>query len=427
MREQEPRSESQVSSTTVTSGAAQSGGGTRDALRDSLRGASYEEGRRRLSPRPEGESATPTRAYTVVRGDTLSAIALRFRVPGGYRALARDNGIPDPDRIFVGQVLRVPDPEASPAAATPSAPSASPGPETPGPEVPGPEAASAASSPQPATPARAAASGPETALAEDPAERQQLQTFLTTEHVAQNQALGGFGNFDLTYTPRSRLAQVVVRVAFEFVSGPVSDRLSALLRGGDPAEFIWSPEDRTAFRRSFIAQVHDVWSGRHPMRCTRLDSTLNHPPIWADLVANADVHIVPVDTNPHFTVRVQRIPPEEFRTSSVRAPGRDAAGAPTGPGLVELDSNDVTGVHKRGTSAGTTQRAGVHEFGHMIGLQDEYAGRGRRAGSTTRQGSTVGGDQDRIMAGGEVVQQAHYTSIKQALNAATAPIPFDFA
>lgn len=426
MREQEPRPESQASSTTSATGAAQAAGGTRDALRDSLRGASYEEGRRRLSPRPEGESATPTRAYTVVRGDTLSAIALRFRVPGGYRALARDNGIPDPDRIFVGQVLRVPDPEASPAAATPSAPSAAPATATPAPEVAA-QAASVGPSPLPATPAREAASGPETALAEDPAERQQLQTFMTTEHVAQNQALGGYGNFDLTYTPRSGLAQVVVRVAFEFVSGPVSERLSSILRGADPAEFVWSREDRINFRRTFIAQVHEVWSGRHPMRCTRSDSTLNHSPAWADLVANADVHIVPVDANPHFTVRVQRIPPEEFRTSSVRAPRRDASGAPTAPGLVELDSNDVTGVRKSGTSAGTTQRAGVHEFGHMIGLQDEYAGRGRRAGSTTRQGSTVGGDQDRIMAGGEVVQQAHYTSIKQALNAATAPIPFDFA
>lgn len=43
--------------------------------------------------------------YTVVRGDTLSKIAHKFGVP--VRQLAEMNGIQNPDRINVGQVLKV--------------------------------------------------------------------------------------------------------------------------------------------------------------------------------------------------------------------------------------------------------------------------------------------------------------------------------
>lgn len=44
--------------------------------------------------------------YVVKRGDTLGKLADRYSVPGGYRAIAKANGIADPDLIIVGQVLR---------------------------------------------------------------------------------------------------------------------------------------------------------------------------------------------------------------------------------------------------------------------------------------------------------------------------------
>ncbi len=44
--------------------------------------------------------------YTVVASDTLSAIGQRFGVD--YHVIAQVNGIPDPSKIFVGQVLRIP-------------------------------------------------------------------------------------------------------------------------------------------------------------------------------------------------------------------------------------------------------------------------------------------------------------------------------
>jgi murein DD-endopeptidase MepM/ murein hydrolase activator NlpD len=48
-----------------------------------------------------------TGRYTVRRGDTLSSIALRQKRSLG--ALAQANGIADPDHIYAGQVLAIPD------------------------------------------------------------------------------------------------------------------------------------------------------------------------------------------------------------------------------------------------------------------------------------------------------------------------------
>jgi murein DD-endopeptidase MepM/ murein hydrolase activator NlpD len=64
-------------------------------------------------PRPEGGAPVP-RDYVVQTGDTLGAIAVRFGVP--VAALASENGIARPDRIEVGQALRIDD--AAPPAPT---------------------------------------------------------------------------------------------------------------------------------------------------------------------------------------------------------------------------------------------------------------------------------------------------------------------
>lgn len=56
------------------------------------------------APAPQPVS---TGTYTVVAGDTLSAIAAKFSYPGGYQRLATDNGIANPNVISVGQVLRI--------------------------------------------------------------------------------------------------------------------------------------------------------------------------------------------------------------------------------------------------------------------------------------------------------------------------------
>ena len=47
--------------------------------------------------------------YTVKSGDTLSAIAAKYGVTGGYQALASYNGISNPNKLSVGQKLQIPE------------------------------------------------------------------------------------------------------------------------------------------------------------------------------------------------------------------------------------------------------------------------------------------------------------------------------
>ena len=49
--------------------------------------------------------ANSSKTYTVVKGDTLSAIATKFGTT--YQELARKNGIANPDLIYPGQVLKI--------------------------------------------------------------------------------------------------------------------------------------------------------------------------------------------------------------------------------------------------------------------------------------------------------------------------------
>jgi len=65
----------------------------------------------RLDPGDTPEEPRGEVQYKVAKGDTMTAIAERYDVTA--QAIAERNGISNPDRIFVGQVLIIPAPEGS--------------------------------------------------------------------------------------------------------------------------------------------------------------------------------------------------------------------------------------------------------------------------------------------------------------------------
>jgi hypothetical protein len=72
----------------------------------------------------------------------------------------------------------------------------------------------------------------------------------------------------------------------------------------------------------------------------------------------------------HWEITVTKIKAGTFRTSYVQA----------GMGNVTLDSEDLTPTIKGDPSC--TQRGAVHEFGHMLGIDDEYLAGGAHVGDT---------------------------------------------
>ncbi|GLY70084.1 LysM peptidoglycan-binding domain-containing protein [Amycolatopsis taiwanensis] len=59
------------------------------------------------SPAPATQAVNSGSTYTVVEGDTLSAIADKFNVPGGWAELQQLNSIDDANLILVGQQLNL--------------------------------------------------------------------------------------------------------------------------------------------------------------------------------------------------------------------------------------------------------------------------------------------------------------------------------
>ena len=56
---------------------------------------------------PKAEASSGAQTYTVKSGDTLSAIGAKYGV--SYQAIAKASGIDNPDLIFPGQVLTIPE------------------------------------------------------------------------------------------------------------------------------------------------------------------------------------------------------------------------------------------------------------------------------------------------------------------------------
>jgi LysM repeat protein len=68
---------------------------------------------------PGGSAPAPapsTGSYTVVKDDTLSGIAAKFGT--SWQTLQAMNGLPDPNKIYPGQVLKVPGGAPAPAPST---------------------------------------------------------------------------------------------------------------------------------------------------------------------------------------------------------------------------------------------------------------------------------------------------------------------
>lgn len=94
----------------------------------------------------------------------------------------------------------------------------------------------------------------------------------------------------------------------------------------------------------------------------------------------------------HWEITVTKIKSGSFRTSYVAIKS----------GQVILDSEDLTPVSK---GAKTPQRGAVHEFGHMLGLDDEYL-----------KGSKHVHDKPSIMHSSEVIRPRHNSTIIKWLN-----------
>jgi len=147
----------------------------------------------------------------------------------------------------------------------------------------------------------------------------------------------------------------------------------------------WTSGEKRNFAQGFINSVSSVWSEK--FRITTTSSVPVSPARDVGVVFEFPYYIDGWHTNDDFELSVRKIASGGFEVSSC---GYSL-------GNTYLDSEDANGVSK---GASMNQRGTVHEFGHMLGLRDEY----RAASANLSHVSDV----DSVMNVGEVVRERHY-------------------
>lgn len=148
----------------------------------------------------------------------------------------------------------------------------------------------------------------------------------------------------------------------------------------------WTQGEKDAFAHGFVNAVVSVWSEKFRI------TTTSDVPVEAlrdvGVVFNLSYYIDGWHLDDDFELSVEKIPSGGSNVSCVRY----------NIGNSSLDSEDLTAVQKVGGRM--LQRGAVHEFGHMLGLRDEYA--------AANDNMNHVGDVNSVMNVGEIVRERHY-------------------
>jgi hypothetical protein len=235
----------------------------------------------------------------------------------------------------------------------------------------------------------------------------ELEAFKAKKHEKKpfNSPTTKGGLFDISYDPKTARMEALFRISFKFLDGSAADYPKA-----KPGELKWTEAEKKSWQSKFITLVEGRWGGKFLFQCTK--------PGFESIDAYVDVEVESAAKDWHFEASVTRIPKGEFRGSSVTT---HKGKTDLNKNKVTLDSEDMTWTDKGGTEK---QMGAVHEFGHMIGLGDEYAdGKpGITHGSLVKDalGKDIAeGDTDDVMSTGNKIRQQHYVTFLEGLKAAT--------
>lgn len=198
--------------------------------------------------------------------------------------------------------------------------------------------------------------------------------------------LGSFFNgqsYRLTLYPemgRSDRSVLVIRMTlqFQFQNGS----------GG-----AWTQGEKEGFAHGFVDSVIAVWTERFRITTTSTVPAQNCRNVG--VVFEFPYFIDGWHTDDDFELSITKVPTNATEQTSA---------CQYSLGNTTLDSNDLTLQHK---GSGRSQRDAVHEFGHMLGLRDEYVVANDNPHHT--------GDLDSVMNFGETVRERHYAPFAQWL------------
>lgn len=193
--------------------------------------------------------------------------------------------------------------------------------------------------------------------------------------------------YDLTLYPEvgstDRAVLVVyTTVQFIFVDG----------KSTSGTALTWTEGEKKPYVQKFVDTIFDVWDNRH-----RITDTSGNAQ-WKDIgvVFEVDYWTGGWVASEHWELQVKKV---DQRNTSYIQPTLNTG---------EMDNLDVDMTIKvpaTATTAAISQRPAAHEFGHCLGLNDEYVspGGGHNPHWTT--------DRESILAMGEKVRERHYAPL----------------
>jgi len=163
----------------------------------------------------------------------------------------------------------------------------------------------------------------------------------------------------------------------------------------------WTLPEKREFHNRADRAIWATWSNRVRLRASGT-SELAMRFAKTSILINLDVRWV--TSKPHWQVTVTKIPPGDFRTSSVQWNARK----------ISLDSEDFKEVERCTTAAKPvcqTQIPVAHEFGHAVGNTAVL-----KRGDEYKTGHSHKADRDSIMNVGSVLRTRHFRTVLEELN-----------
>jgi hypothetical protein len=148
----------------------------------------------------------------------------------------------------------------------------------------------------------------------------------------------------------------------------------------------WTTGEKTKFAQDFISETKKAWNDK--FRITTTSTTPVRKARDVGVMFQFPYFIDGWHTSDDFELSIKKVPSSDpWKVSSCKYSS----------GNVTLDSNDLRPETKGATMK---QCDAVHEFGHMLGLRDEYA--------AAKDNPYHVGDKDSIMNVGQLVRNRHY-------------------
>lgn len=214
------------------------------------------------------------------------------------------------------------------------------------------------------------------------------------------------GLFDVSLNPKNGRLEILSKLNFNFIDGAAAD-----FAGKKGESNAWSDKEKKEWRRAYIALIEGRWGGKYHF----IHPDMNNVTVYVD------VEIEHADAGWHYDLQVKKIPKGDFEQSAVSIHDADPS---TDEMVATLDSNDLKFVTKD-ASVKDKQKGAVHEYGHMIGLDDEYVDSDpgtiwhetlvRDALGTV----LVEGNFKDVMSVGNQIEKQHYVTFLQALKDVT--------